>query len=201
MLAILRDALPMCDGVLQIVAEYCKNEIHYTMGPDLTPGYYYDNVLYQKYRGKLLAVALINNIYCQVCMTNNFGEISIYTMGDVHIKNYSGVYQKALFDIFVTDKMYVEDLSSISIYEFLPDFNLQLTHTHNTQSRLKYADDKYIITGIRNTIQIYDTNFNLLKNISLDQSPYIVCFVDKIIIYDGQKRPFAQLANLEVRPV
>jgi hypothetical protein len=109
----------------------------------------------------------------------------------------------ALYDIFVTDKLYVEDLKQISIYEFLPDFSLQLMCVHKTPCRLKYVDDRYIITGshAQKTIYIYDTNFNLLKTITLDQNPYIICQVNKIVLYGCQKNLYAWLDNLEIKPL
>jgi hypothetical protein len=194
MLAILRDALPMCDGVLQIIAEYCKGEICDAMGPDSIPGYYYEGKFYTT-KTYVLGVGLLNNVYCETVLKPYGYHDSAVLIRDLHSEieytslmvPYSFVYKI----IFLNNFMFIHGWGETAVYKVASDFSTQITAQKKSHEALLYVDDQYVIMRSPGSVIIYNWQLQEIKKIPISQWAYFMCSPSEI--YNFTYQLFAKL--------
>jgi hypothetical protein len=186
MLSYLQKATILPNDIINIINDYCQNEIYYTKHLGQY-GYYFDGEFFNEdlpYR-RCHSAALINNVYCRF-MQDYMGTLTLCHAYDNVIQNYTHFGPSYINKIIVTNYIYIDYLLYIHKYSVNADFTLVHISSLLTKEKLTYANNKYIFTSRYAAVHltIYDTNFNYINLVPF-KCGYRICRVNNCLVsYD-----------------
>jgi hypothetical protein len=176
-------ALPMPIDICNIIISYI-NDIEQVHIGDTLLKYKYNDKLYDCYNELTMYIAN-DIIYTVTVYDGGFGLCIKNTYTGNHINM---ARSNKIFAIKYSNGLVCEYADNITIYDISNKSNLKIRCVKKFITPyviLLYADSQYIITkNLRSPgMDIYDTNFNLIKTIATDHTVFKIALINNILSY------------------